>query len=445
MTFQKYCIRLLILGMLVFMVISGIAAPQQGKGYAIINATLVTVTGEPIVNGTLVMEGNHIKDVGSEIEIPDDMEVIDASGLFVYPGLIDGYSTLGLSEIGAVAATQDAYETGIYNPHIKTAVALNPHSVHIPITRVNGITAAVVAPSGGVISGQCALIQLKGWTSEEMVLQSPIGIAVSFPHMQTKEEEERARQRQRTPATGAQTSSAKERTEKAIKNLKEVFQKAGRYAAAWDAYAKSQKPPAPDVDLMLEALVPVAKKELAAIISVNTELDIKNAVAFVKELDIKAIFQGVSEGWKVAPLLAENDIPVLVGPVLRSPGPKDPYDSIYANAGVLNKAGVKIAFLTRSAADGRNLPYQAGTASAFGLPKEEALKAVTIYPAEILGVADKLGSLEAGKLANVIVTDGDPLEMRTQIKHLFIAGEKISLETKHTELYEKFRKRPPVK
>jgi imidazolonepropionase-like amidohydrolase len=278
-----------------------------------------------------------------------------------------------------------------------------------------------------------------------MVLQSPIGIAVSFPHMQTKEEEERARQRQRTPATGAQTSSAKERTEKAIKNLKEVFQKAGRYAAAWDAYAKSQKPPAPDVDLMLEALVPVAKKELAAIISVNTELDIKNAVAFVKELDIKAIFQGVSEGWKVAPLLAENDIPVLVGPVLRSPGPKDPYDSIYANAGVLNKAGVKIAFLTRSAADGRNLPYQAGTASAFGLPKEEALKAVTIYPAEILGVADKLGSLEAGKLANVIVTDGDPLEMRTQIKHLFIAGEKISLETKHTELYEKFRKRPPVK
>ena len=153
----------------------------------------------------------------------------------------------------------------------------------------------------------------------------------------------------------------------------------------------------------------------------------------------------MSEGWKVAPLLKKHSIPVIVGPVLRSPGSKDPYDAIYSNAGILNKAGVKIAFLTRSAADGRNLPYQAGTASAFGLPKEEALKAVTIYPAEILGVADKIGSLETGKLANIIVTDGDPLEMRTQIKHLFIGGEKISLKTKHTELYEKFKNRPALK
>jgi imidazolonepropionase-like amidohydrolase len=419
------------------------AMPEQEDGYAIMHATLITVTGDTIVNGTLLIEGERIAAIGTGIRIPAHCEVIDASGLFIYPGLIDGYSALGLSEVGAVAATQDAYEVGNYNPHIQVKVAINPHSVHIPISRVNGITAAVVAPSGGVISGQCALIQLKGWTWEEMVIDAPVGIAVNFPHMPSKEEEES--QRQRTPAPGEKVTSAEERFEKALKDLKEVFQKARRYAAAWDAYKQSEKPTAPDMDLMMEALIPVVQKDLPAIISVNTEQDIKNAVVFIKELNINAIFQGVREGWKVAPLLKEHTIPVIIGPVLRSPDSKDPYDALFANASVMVKAGIKIAFSTSSAADVRNLPYQAGTASAFGLPKAEALKAVTINPAEILGVANKLGSLEVGKLANVIITDGDPLEMRTQIKHLFISGEKISLDTKHTELYEKFRKRPPIK
>ena len=134
----------------------------------------------------------------------------------------------------------------------------------------------------------------------------------------------------------------------------------------------------------------------------------------------------------------------MVGPVLSLPGPKDPYDARYANASILDKAGVKVAFITRSASDVRNLPYHAGTATAYGLPKDEALKAVTINPAEIFGVADKIGSLEEGKLANVIVTDGDPLEMLTQVKYLFIAGQKIPLESKHTKLYEQFRKRPAI-
>jgi imidazolonepropionase-like amidohydrolase len=405
---------------------------------AIINATLVTVTGETIENGTLLIRGDRIVDLGADVAVPPSVEIIDAEGLFVYPGMIDASSALGLYEVGAVRATVDVYEMGTYNPHIKAEVALNPHSVHIPITRVNGVTSALVVPAGGIIAGQSAMIHLRGWTPEEMVFKAPVAIHINFPRL-PREDDRRSQQEEEKKKDG------KEKTEKQIKELIDVFLKAKRYAATWDGFAKSQKRLAPEKDLMLEALVPVVKDGLPVIIAVHAEKDIKNAVDFVDTLGIKAILQGVNEGWKVAPLLKEKNIPVLVGPILRSPGSKDPYDAVYANAGILHKAGVKIAFLTESAADARSLPYHAGTAAAFGLPREEALRAVTINPAEILGVVDNLGSLEKGKLANVIVTDGDPLEMRTQIKHVFIAGEKIDLSSKHAELYEKFRKRPQPK
>ena len=407
--------------------------------YVIKNATIVTVTKGIIEAGTLVIENDKIVAVGKDITVPADAVVIDGTGLFIYPGLIDASTTLGLSEVGSVPATQDGFEIGTYNPHIKAIVAINPHSVHIPISRVNGITSVLVVPSGGAISGQCALINLNGWTSEEMVLKTPAAIGISFPHVPTDEEIKR-RSARSSQQTGS--GSAKERAEKQIKDLKEVFLKAKRYAARWEHFKKSQQLQTPEKNLMLEALIPVIQKELPVVISVDSEGDIKNAIKFVNELDIKAIFRGVSDGWKVAPILKKNNIAVLVGPVLRSPGSKDPYDARYANAAVLHKAGVKIAFITGSSSDVRSLPYHAGTAAAYGLSREEALKAVTINPAEIFGVADKIGSIEVGKMANVIVSDGDPLEMRTQIKHLFIGGEKIDLKSKHTELYQKFRKRP---
>lgn len=410
-----------------------------GKTYAIKNATIVTVTNGILENGIIVIEGTKISAIGTNITIPASAEVIDAGGLYVYPGMINAGSNLGLTEVGAVTPTNDYSEIGPFNPHIKATVAVNPHSVHIPITRVNGITSALILPGGGTISGQCAVLNLSGWTIDDMVVADPVGICVNFPHVPTKEELERRQQR---PGQQKPSTSAIERAEKQIKDLKEVFLKAKRYAANWKKYKTINKPPAPNKDLMLEALIPVIQKELPVVISVNSENDIKNAVTFVEDLEIKAIFQGVVEGWKVAKLINKSHIPVLVGPILRTPGSRDPYDAPFANAAILSKAGVKIGFLTGSAADARNLPYHVGTASAFGLPKEEALKAVTIYPAEILGVSDKIGSLEKGKLANIIITDGDPLEMRTQVKYVFIAGEKISLQSKHTELYEKFKIRP---
>ncbi len=404
--------------------------------FVIKNGTIITVKGDTIQNGTLIIKGDRIAAVGHDVEVPENAEIIDARGLFVYPGMIDGSCTLGLYEIGAVSATVDAYEIGTYNPHIKAMAALNPHSVHIPISRVNGITSALVVPGGGIISGQSAFINLNGWTQEEMVLKSPVGIHINFPRLPA---DDRRGMRARRPG-GSET--VKKRTEKQISELIELFNKARRYSERWESYLRSKKLPAPEKDLMLEALVPVIKEELPVIISVNAEKDIKNAIEFVDSMKVKAIFSGVNDGWEVAPLLAKHNIPVLVGPVLQTPGPRDPFDARYVNACILNRAGVKIAFITNSAADVRNLPYHAGMAAAYGLPKEEALKAVTIYPAEIFGLGDILGTIEPGKLANIIVTDGDPLEVTTHVKHLFIAGEKVSLKTKHTELYEKFRKRP---
>jgi len=417
----------------------GMLGTAAAGDVAITNATLVTVTGGTVENGTLLIQGDRITALGTDVDVPPGVEVIDARGLCVYPGMIDATTSLGLYEVGAVRATVDASEMGTYNPHIEAAVAINPHSVHIPISRVNGITSALVVPGGAVISGQSALINLNGWTPEEMVVKAPVGIHIQFPRLPRQDDESGQR------PLSQKKKDTKERTEKEIKALMDVFKKAKRYAATWEAYMKSMKPPAPAKDLMLEALVPVVNRELPVIVSVQMERDIKNAVDFVDTLNIKAIFHGVTEGWKVAPLLSKKSIPVLVGPVMVSPGPEDPYDAIYANAGVLHKAGVKIAFVTESAPDVRSLPYHAGMAAAFGLPREQALKAVTIYPAEIFGVADKLGSLEVGKLANVIVTDGDPLEMRTQIKHVFIAGQKIPMTSKHKALYETFRKRPAAK
>jgi imidazolonepropionase-like amidohydrolase len=215
------------------------------------------------------------------------------------------------------------------------------------------------------------------------------------------------------------------------------------YGDAKDARAKDPSLPKQDVDLKLEALIPVVRGEMPVIISANTERDITNAIAFADEMKLKMILSGGVEAHRVAAKLKAKNIPVIVGPVLRMPTREDDaYDAAFANAGLLSKAGVKIAFQTLESAEARDLPYHAGMAAAFGLPKEEALKAVTIYAAEILGVADRIGSIEQGKIANLIVTDGDPLEIRTQIKHLFINGRAIPLTSRHTELYEKYKARP---
>ena len=406
------------------------AAAYEG-GYALVNGTIVTVTQGTIEHGTLIIEDEKITALGKNMSAPANVEQIDCTDLFIFPGMINSMSTIGLSEIGSVDVTDDASEVGTYNAHIKALVAVNPHSVHIPITRVNGITNSLTVPRGGIISGQSALLNLAGWTYQEMALKATAAIHVNFPQ-----------EWQRRRGAASTSEEASSRVEAQRKELTELFKKAQVYARAWASYKENPQKIAPELDLTLEALVPVVHGELPVIIQVDAEKDIKSAVEFAEEIGLNFILAGVSDGWKVADFLAEKNVPVMFGSVLSLPGSTEPYDTQYANAGIMQKAGVKVAIYVDGYSDVRSLPYHAGTAAAFGMDKEEALKSVTINPAEMLGVADLIGSLEVGKLANVVVADGDILEMRTKIQYLFIKGKKISLESKHTELYEKFRARP---
>jgi imidazolonepropionase-like amidohydrolase len=417
--------------------VSVISAQAQNETYAIQNARIVTVTGPVIENGTVVVANGKIAAVGANVSIPSGARIINAKGLSVYPGMIDANTEIGLTEIGSVAGSVDTNEIGDNNSNIRVDVAINPDGSHIAVARVNGITTVLTAPRGGVIAGQSALLNLDGWTAQEMVLKSPAAMHINWPG-----------------AGGGgfgfggfgtprSITEVRREQEKQIEGLKKILRDATTYANAKDARAKDPRLPKQNVDLKLEALIPVVRGQMLVVINANLERDLKGAIAFADAMKLKIIISGGIEAHKVADQLKAKNIPVIVGPVLRMPaGEDDPYDAAFANAGLLSKAGIRIAFQTNDSSNSRNLPYHAGMAAAFGLPKEEALKAVTIYPAEIFGVADRVGSIEKGKVANLIVTDGDPLEIRTQIKHVFINGRAIPLTSRHTELYEKYKARP---
>lgn len=413
-------------------------ASAQNDSYAIRNVKIVTVTGPVIDNGTVVISNGKIAAVGANASAPSGAKVIDGKGLSVYPGMIDADTEIGLTEIGSVAGSVDTNEIGDNNANIHVDVAIRPDSSHIAVTRVNGITTALTAPRGGLIAGQSAIVNLDGWTPREMVLKSPVAMHINWPGG--------GGGRGFGGEFGGQQRSATEarrEQERQIESLKKILRDATAYADSKDARAKDPSLPKQNVDLKLEALIPVVRGQMPVVINVNLERDIKAAITFVGEMKLKAIISGGAEAYRVADQLKARNIPVIVGPVLRVPiRDDDPYDAAFTNAGLLSKAGVKIAFQTNDSAYSRNLPYHAGMAAAFGLPKEEALKAVTIYPAEIFGIADRIGSVEIGKIANLIVTDGDPLEIRTQVKHVFINGHDIPLTSRHTELYEKYKARP---
>ncbi len=437
----------LILGILLLLPFSGVRA-QRGEIYALTNARIVPITGPVIERGTIVIREGKIAAVGRNVSIPAGARVIDVRGMWVYPGFIDSGTTIGLTEIGQVAATVDVNEIGDFNPHLRAIVAVHPASEIIPVTRVNGITTVLTAPRGGILSGQAALINLDGWTWEEMRVKEPVGIYFNFPTIPSG----------RFFSPGA--PQARPRSfEEARRERDERLQRVKRLLDDARAYARMKKAASAGVpegnsanssdrrfvpiNPVLESLVPVVEGTLPLIVAANEARDIKAAVEFAEEQKVKIIVSGGLEAPRVAHLLKEKNIPVLLGPVLSLPrNDDDPYDSTFTAAKQLYEAGVKFAFLTNDAANARNLPYHAAMAVAFGLPREEALKALTIYPAEIFGVADRLGSIEVGKMANLVVWDGDPLEIRSQVRYLFINGKPVPLVTKHTQLYERYRNRP---
>jgi imidazolonepropionase-like amidohydrolase len=404
--------------------------------FAIRNATIYPVTAPPIAGGTIVFSGGVITALGADVAIPTAATVIDGSGLSVYPGLIDSGSTVGLTEISSVAGTNDVVELGELNPNARVAVALNPHSNLIPVTRVNGITTVIAEPEGGMISGQDALIQLAGWTPQEMVLKAPVAMHIRLPRVRAGAFVEQPQDEE------AEKESRKTYT-KSLDLLRDTFRDAQAYAKAAAARAQSTSVKRFDRDLILEALVPVVEGRVPVVMHANLVADIRAAIKFADEFKLKMILSGAEEVARVIPELKTHSIPVILGPILELPPREDdPYDLLYSNAATLYQAGIPFSIQTADSHNARNLPYHAAACAAFGLPKDVALKAITIFPAQIFGVADKIGSLEVGKLANIIVTDGDPLEIVTHVKRLFIGGEDISLETNQTLLYDKFRQRP---
>lgn len=431
---MKSIIKYLGISLLVLLMSHQLLAQQVSKAskgtFALTNATIETVTNGT-VKGTLIISDGKIADIGGNLPIPSGATEVDCSGLTIYPGLIDGGTRLGLAEVSSVSLTEDFNEIGNATPQMQALTAVNPNSVAIPVTRVNGVTTVITKPSGGIMPGTASLIHLLGYTPKQMYggFQA---VVINYPSSGRRGRFDRR-----------SDEDIKKAEEKALKDLNEVLDEAYLYHRI-DSAAAGKADMMPDYNPALAALLPVVRKEIPVMIEVNAAKDIQSALRWLKEKDLKVIFTGVAEGWRVADEIAAANIPVITGPVLSLPTRQsDRYNRAYTNAAMLHKAGVKVALRTDDAENVRNLPFNAGFAAAYGMGKEEALKAVTIVPAEIFGLEDQIGSLEKGKIANLFVTDGDPFEPKTQIKHLFISGYNVPLDSRHIRLYHEFLEREP--
>jgi imidazolonepropionase-like amidohydrolase len=403
---------------------------------AIRNAMVVPVTAPVCNDCTIVFSGGKITAIGANAAVPDGAMVIDGTGLRVYPGMIDSGTRIGLTEVDSVPGTNDVSELGDLNPNAFAAVAINPHSNIIPVTRINGVTAVVAKPGGGLVSGQSALIQLSGWTPQEMVIKSPLALHINFPRLRTASFDEQPQDEE------AEKEARKSYTEQ-LDKLHDLFRDAKAYAKAASARAKDASVKRYDRDVMLESMAPVVDGRVPVIIHANLERDIRAAIKFADDEKVKMILADADDVARVIPDLKKRDIAVILGPILAIPPREDdPYDLMFTNAQKLNEAGIRFAIQSDDAHNARNLPYHAAMCAAFGLPKDVALKAITIYPAQIFGVADRIGSLEVGKRADLFVSDGDPLEITTNVKRVFIDGEDIPMDSYQTLLYKKFSQRP---
>lgn len=394
------------------------------------NATIETVT-EGRVEGDLLIVDGKIADIGVTLEAPAGTTEIDCSGKYIYPGFIDGGTQLGLIEIGAVSLTRDANEIGEVIPFMDALTAVNPNSVAIPVTRVGGVTTVIAMPSGGLLPGTASLIDLVGYTPEQMYAGFR-AVRMNFPSSGVRNRWDRRSEEERKKAE-----------EKTLKQITDLWEETRLYTRV--AAAKAEDPAVTlAYNPALEAMAPVVAGDMPLLIEVNRDADILSALRWVKKNEVKAILTGVAEGWRVADSIAAAKVPVITGPVINIPTRgSDRYDRAYANAGIMQKAGVLVALRTNNTENVRDLPFHAGFAVAYGMDRQAALEAITINPARMMGVADQLGSLEVGKNANLFVCDGDPFETRTQISQVMIRGWNVPMDSRHIQLYHEFLDRTP--
>ena len=435
--------RLAALGVVSLVISLAASAQEKPITYAITHAKIFIVNGAPIDDGTIVIRDGKISAVGANLEIPAGSQTIDGKGLQVYPGLFDSITQMGLSEISAVSATVDSSETGAFNPDVVAAEAILPSSQHIPVTRAAGITEVLAVPASGgfdsggasgILGGQASAIRLGGWTINDMLLKKSVAMVLNWPKIETQSFDFSTFAIKHKPY-----SEAKQEYDKQVTELTDWLDRARHYALAegHGGRADFQR------DLKLEALIPVTRGELPVLVFADKAHDIRNAVEFCDKQKLKMILAGGSEAYKVKDLLRSKAISVILRPTLTDPTDEDdPYDRLLTQPAELSAAGVRFAFGSFDNSFARRLGQQAANAVSHGLPYDEALKAVTLYPAQIFNLADQVGTLEIGRAANIIVTTGDPLELTTDVRYLFINGQLTSTDNKQKSLFEKYSNRP---
>lgn len=402
-----------------------IPAPPQSKPIVLLNGTVHTVSGDTFANAHVLFENGKITFIGTTISLPENAERIDITGKHVYPGLIALNTKIGLTEIGAVRATDDMAETGSINPNVRANAAFNPDSELIPVARANGIAVVQSMPVSGLISGLSSLMMMDGWTWEDMTLRSPLALHINWPSMGYTRE----------------NSQSKERRDERIQQIKDTITAARAY---WKA--REANPAEHDTDSRWEAMKTVLDGNVPVMIQADDIREIQAAITWAQNEGLKVILSGGRDSWRITEWLKERNVPVVVyNAHSLSFREWEPFDTGFTLPKKLYEAGVKycISYPGSGYASEdphlRNLPYQAAASAAYGLPKDEALKALTLYPAQIMGVSDRIGSIETGKDATLIVTSGDPLEIRTQVERMYIQGREIDLTSRHTMLYEKYK------
>ena len=427
----------------------GAAAPSFAQGpqyratagpFALTDCRIETVARGVIERGTVVIEGTEITAVGAGVAVPAGAVLVPCDGATVYPGFIDGGTGLGLVEIGSQSETQDRDEIGDVVPQMRALTAVNPSSVSIPVTRVSGVLTALSVPQGGLMPGTAGLIRLHGYTPDQMAAGFE-GVVLNFPSSGRRGSWDR------------RTKEAIDKeTEKQLEALNAVWTEAVTYARI-DSARTAQRSTAPlPYNPELSALLPVLRGERVLLVEANTASDITAAIKWLDETAgerVRAVLTGVAEGWRVADQIAEAGLSVVTGPVTGRPTREgDRYDRAYTNAALLARAGVEVALRTQDTENVRNLPFHAGFAVAYGrelgFDRQAALRAVTLAPARIFGLGDRLGSIEPGKEATLFLADGDPFETATQIRETFIAGWRVPVVSRHTELYEEYLDRSPA-
>ena len=407
-----------------------VAVPARAQTIAITGGRVYPVSGPAIERGTVVIRDGRIAAVGANVEIPADAQRVDATGKIVTPGLVNAATQLAVVEIGAVTSTRNTSARGKDGIAAAFTVwdGLNPNSVLLPPARMSGVTSVLIEPRGGLLSGQAAMLHLVPGTAVEMVMRAPVAMVGQIGSPQQ---------------IGAQSRG------ELMLRLREVLDDARAYARRKTDFERAQTRPFSAGRLDLEALLPVLDGRLPLVLEADRSSDIEEALKLARDYNLKLIIAGGAEAWEVADKLAAARVPVMTGAMNNIPESFSSLGTRQENAGLLRRAGVTVMIIGNAgggdeeAFNVRNVRFEAGNAVAYGMTREDALRAITLTPAEVFGVADRVGSLQAGKDADVVVWSGDPFEFATEPEHVFIRGREIRETTRQDLLEQRYKTLPP--